>query len=310
MELIKPTEISARILTLLEESDERVIIVSPYMKISKWYKLVNKINGLKARRIKMAIYVRDDPGNVATYRDLDQLVLPFKKIPHLHSKLYMNERSGIVTSMNLLLSSEINSLEIGYATETWEEYNGLMDFYHRYILIGEPENCNSIVGQPATEVKEIITRIREELRKTGKNSWIRLRGNALHLSTANSNYIILINDGCLRVSVSLRVNASFRSNTSLRSTTGYWLNTSSGAASDMQKAIFQLYSKIAKKVGDLTNMKVALHPGPGPDIILLSGLAHKVLRSGSICGLLEDEVTYIIESVRMFVENTDEMIVP
>jgi hypothetical protein len=44
VKLINPSEISARILTLLDESDERVIIVSPYMKISKWYKFVNKVN--------------------------------------------------------------------------------------------------------------------------------------------------------------------------------------------------------------------------------------------------------------------------
>ena len=304
MELIKPSEISARILTLLEESDERVIIVSPYMKISKWYRLVNKINGLKARGIKMAIYVRGDPDNIATYRDLDQLALSFKKIPHLHSKLYMNERSGIVTSMNLLLSSEINSLEIGYATETWEEYNGLMDFYHRYILIGEPENCNSIVGQPATEVKELITRIREELRKTGKNSWIRLKGNALNISTARSNYIVLINNGFLRVNVSLRDNCSSRIIAGLRG------NFSSGVDNETQQECSQSISMIAKKVGDLTHMKVAFYPGPEPDIIHLSGLAPMVLRSTSICSLLEDEVTYIIESVSLFVDNTDEMIVP
>jgi len=118
VKLIKPSEISARILTLLDESDERVIIVSPYMKISKWYKFVHKVNELKTRRVLTEIYVRDDPDNTATYRDLDQLALQYKKIPHLHSKLYLNERYGIVTSMNLLLSSEINSLEIGYATET------------------------------------------------------------------------------------------------------------------------------------------------------------------------------------------------
>jgi hypothetical protein len=58
---INPSEISARILTLLDESDERVIIVSPYMKISKWYKFVNKINELKTRRILTEIYVRDGP---------------------------------------------------------------------------------------------------------------------------------------------------------------------------------------------------------------------------------------------------------
>ena len=42
VKLINPSAISARILTLLDESDERVIIVSPYMKISKWYKQENR----------------------------------------------------------------------------------------------------------------------------------------------------------------------------------------------------------------------------------------------------------------------------
>lgn len=69
MKLIKPSEISARILTMLDESDERVIFVSPYMKIAKWYKLTNKLNELKSRRILLEIYVRDDPDNSATYRD-------------------------------------------------------------------------------------------------------------------------------------------------------------------------------------------------------------------------------------------------
>ena len=86
MKLIKPSEISARILTLLEESDERVIIVSPYMKISKWYKFMNKVSGLKTRRIHTEIYVGEDPNNSATYSDLDQLALQYNKIPHLQSE--------------------------------------------------------------------------------------------------------------------------------------------------------------------------------------------------------------------------------
>jgi hypothetical protein len=160
VKLIKPSEISARILTLLDESDERVIIVSPYMKISKWYKFMNKVNSLNSRRIHIEIYVRDDPDNTATFRDLDRLALEYKKIPHLHSKLYLNERCGIVTSMNLLLSSEINSLEIGYTTETWTEYDDLLGFYHRYIHIGEPVHCDTIAGRPAADLKYIIHRIR------------------------------------------------------------------------------------------------------------------------------------------------------
>ena len=45
MKLIKPSEISAKILTLLDESNERVILVSPYMKIPKWDKLLAMVCG-------------------------------------------------------------------------------------------------------------------------------------------------------------------------------------------------------------------------------------------------------------------------
>ena len=282
--MIKPSEISARILTLLDESDERVIIVSPYMKISKWYKFMNKVHRLKTRRIHTEIYVRDDPDNTATYRDLDQMELQYKKIPHLHSKLYLNERYGIVTSMNLLLSSDINSLEIGYATETWKEYNDLLGFYHRYIHIGEPVHCETVAGLPAADLKEITHRIREGLKRTGKNSWLWLAENVLHISTGTNNYIVSINDGYLRVTAGLRI------------------------ASGTKQKIIQRSSLIVKKVGDLTAMKVKIYPGPEPDILQLSGQAQHTLKSSWITGILEDEAAYMIESVRRFIDNTGGLI--
>ena len=123
MRLIRHSEISGRIYTLLDESDERVIIVSPYIKIASWHKLTKKLRELNSRNIPVDIYVRDDPENKATYNDLRILGLPYKKIPYLHSKLYMNEKQGILTSMNLLLSSEINSLEVACNTEHQKDFN-------------------------------------------------------------------------------------------------------------------------------------------------------------------------------------------
>ena len=285
VKLINPSAISARILTLLDESDERVIIVSPYMKISKWYKFVNKVNELRTRRILTEIYIRDDPDNTATYHDLDQLALPYKKIPHLHCKLYLNERYGIVTSMNLLLSSEINSLEIGYATETWTEYNDLLRFYHRYIHIGEPVHCDTIAGQQAADLKEIMQSIREELKRTAKNAWPWLAENTLHISTGRNNYSVSIKDGHLRITARLRMNFRTRQRSIHRS------------------------SLIAKKIGDLTAMKVEIHPGPMPDILQLSGQAQHTLKSTCITGILEAEAAYIMESVRRFIDATDDLVV-
>jgi hypothetical protein len=133
MKFIKPSEISGKIMTLIEECDEKLILISPYIKIAKWYKLLNKIKELKSRNINYQIFVREDNSNIETYNELQTLGLSYSTIPNLHAKLYMNEKYAIVTSMNLLLSSEINSLEIGYITETAEEYNELVGFVERFI---------------------------------------------------------------------------------------------------------------------------------------------------------------------------------
>jgi len=64
---------------------------------------------------------------------------------------------------------------------------------------------------------------------------------------------------------------------------------------------------IAKKVGDLTAMKAEIHPGPMPDILQLSGQAQHTLKSTCITGILETEAAYIMESVRRFIDATDDL---
>lgn len=115
MKLIKPSEISARIFTLLDESDERVMIVSPYLKISKWYKFINKVNEL-------------------------------------------------------------------------------LGFHYRYIHTGELVHCDTMAGRPAADLKKVMRSIREELKKTEKNSWLWFAENALHICTGRNNYSVSLNE--------------------------------------------------------------------------------------------------------------------
>jgi hypothetical protein len=162
----------------------------------------------------------------------------------------------------LLLSSEINSLEIGYATETWTEYNDLLRFYHRYIHIGEPVHCDTIAGQHTADLKEIMRSIREELGRTAKNPWPWLAENTLHISTGRNNYSVSIKDGFLSITARLRM------------------------ASGTRQGSIQPSPLIAQKAGDLTAMKAELHPGPMPDILQLSGQAQHKLKSTCITGIL------------------------
>jgi hypothetical protein len=187
--------------------------------------------------------------------------------------------------MNLLLSSEINSLEIGYATENWKEYNGLLDFYQRYIRIGEPVPCNTIAGQPTANLKEFMQSIREEFKGTAINLWSWLAENTLHISTGRNNYSISINDSYLRITACLRI------------------------ASRTKQISSQHSSLIAKKISDLTAMKVDMHPGLKTDILQLSGQTQHKLKSTCINGILDIDATFIKESVRSFINATYDLVV-
>lgn len=142
MQFIKPSEISSKIMTLIEESDKFVLIVSPYVKISRWYKLIKKIENVQNRNIQVDFIIRDDKTNQASFDELNELGLNFTSIKDLHCKLYLNEKYAIISSMNLLLSSEINSIELAYQTETESEFEELKDFCKRYLLhdFSKPKN--------------------------------------------------------------------------------------------------------------------------------------------------------------------------
>lgn len=133
MKLIKPKQISGEIMTLLDEADEKVIIISPYAQTKNWTKLQNTFDGLVKRNIPIEFYYRK--GEVKTKKEIESLNIEAIPIENLHCKIYMNEKTAIVSSMNLYEYSDNNSLDIAHKTETEEELSQLKDFYVRYIEV-------------------------------------------------------------------------------------------------------------------------------------------------------------------------------
>ena len=126
MKLIKPKQISGEIMTLFEEADKKVIIVSPYYNVTKWNKLLNCFQELKRRNIEIEFYVRENEWE--SINELKAIGFNSIAIPNLHTKLYINDKYAIVSSMNLNLSSDTNSLDIALKTETDAEYNDLLEY--------------------------------------------------------------------------------------------------------------------------------------------------------------------------------------
>lgn len=131
MHLIKPSQISGQIMTLIEEADSKIILVSPYFRVSKWYKFLNRLERINKKEVIVEIYIRE--GEFESVKEVLQVGFQPITIPNLHTKLYLNEKCAIVSSMNLLHSSDISSLDIALKTETKEEYQELFSYYDRYI---------------------------------------------------------------------------------------------------------------------------------------------------------------------------------
>lgn len=277
MMFLRPSEISGRILTLFEQSNERVIIVSPFVKISKWFKLLNRLEDLKTRQIPIEIYVREESRNQETYRELDQLSLPYKRIPHLHSKIYLNEHTGIQTSMNLLLSSDTNSLEIGYETETREEYNDLLGYYYRYICKTEFFSMDPEGDAKVVATKVLLAGLKEALKGGRANPALLFKHKQLHIQVRLNYYLASLGGGKLRLTVSM----PWR----------YGVREKSQPDPHL----------IAKKIKNLAAMNVTVHPGSIHGSIRISGQAHRRLSSPSIAGLREGEVAYVVKVIHRFI---------
>jgi hypothetical protein len=277
MKFIKPSEISSKIMSLIEETDEYIILVSPYVKISKWYKLLKKIDGLKSRNIPFSFYIREGDDNLNSALELEDLCYKFSEIPNLHAKLYLNEKQAIVTSLNLLLSSEINSIELGYITESTEEHAELVEFCKRQLSIDfdfqkattKPKNsgnwqkdiCNSLSS--ALDEKVIISQV----------------DGLLKIKTGSGQYECFIwssNTNLLRISGIL----SAKEYESARNPVGYFASH--------------------------TGFKIELQPGSAKYPNLVWCTLEKNLQSQDISKLIEADITFVSEKIIDFVTTIEE----
>jgi len=97
---------------LVKNAKERLILVSPYIKMDKKLKeLIEEQNRLKLD-IRI-IYGKSDlqPDEDAWFKSIQSVRLSFCQ--DLHAKCYLSENTAIITSMNLYEFSEINNHEMG-----------------------------------------------------------------------------------------------------------------------------------------------------------------------------------------------------
>lgn len=190
MKLIKPAEISAKIMSLIDDSEKELIIISPYNKIGGWAKLINRIKKAQAREIKISWYSRKNnvDDNNAKEVILNLGIRPVL-IDDLHAKIYMNEKSAVFTSMNMSKISDDKSIDLGYITENQKEYDEIFNFFKTFIY--KPNNIENIEELTSTNYKKNL--IKNEVLGEPISNFFYLAGIHEHLKKQYGTFKYIIN---------------------------------------------------------------------------------------------------------------------
>jgi hypothetical protein len=105
--------VQASFTDLIKSTERELFIISPYLKISQMTK--NYLASIDRRNIPISIIYRSDAKindeDMVFFRELNNLKLYY--CDNLHTKCYMNESMGIISTMNLHEHSQTHNWEMG-----------------------------------------------------------------------------------------------------------------------------------------------------------------------------------------------------
>jgi len=95
--VITDQEIPNEIINLIKESEEYVVIVSPYLDL--WGHLTTQLKMKIERGVSIQLHYRTNEVKSKTLKELKQIGVKLNNIDTLHSKLYLSEKKGIIQNV-------------------------------------------------------------------------------------------------------------------------------------------------------------------------------------------------------------------
>ena len=111
-EFLTTADISARLQKIIREADERLVLISPYLKVNPRIRELLEQKSRTKTHVRIIYGKRELPPEEREWIDsVPAIELCFRQ--SLHAKCYLNEKEAILTSMNLYQFSEQNNDEMG-----------------------------------------------------------------------------------------------------------------------------------------------------------------------------------------------------
>ncbi len=112
----------AEIVEIVSKADSKLVLISPYIKIPD--DLLERLKYKDRKGIKTTVVCREKDLGDKVRSDLRQLrSLELRFDDDLHAKCFYNEKSMVITSLNLLESSERKNREMGVLLSSEEDAN-------------------------------------------------------------------------------------------------------------------------------------------------------------------------------------------
>ena len=208
MKILPPDSISSELLNLIHSANEYLVLVSPYVRIGQWARLSAALSSAQQRGVKIKAFVRHDPDNASSWEELEYLGIKPRLITNLHAKFYFNETGGLISSLNLLSSSNANSLEIGCKLDTEAELEELKDFVKRYILPLEEKERPSEDDLYLSKEKFAVLLENGLSSVTRSRTRVFFKNNELQIQSAGNSFYLHLDKGANRLSVTGIVSGS------------------------------------------------------------------------------------------------------
>lgn len=140
-QFLETIEASSELRKLIIGSRDRLLLISPYLQISKNLKLLIQQVENSNPSISIKIVCRKDKINADDMSFFQQLKnVNVSALDNLHAKCYLNEKTAIITSMNLYQFSQENNWEMGIKIEKDEDpdlYKAIFDYVE--LILGASE---------------------------------------------------------------------------------------------------------------------------------------------------------------------------
>lgn len=174
---LNTTGVSYHLEELIKSTNDRLILISPYLQFHN--RIKDHIQNLNIQKRDIRIVYRESKLQLEESNWLEsQIGVRTSVCSTLHSKCYLNEKEAIVTSMNLYSFSQQNNDEMGIYVTKQEDpdlYNDIFEEAQRLLTISE-------------EIRVSVKKVEKQIEKENGSEKKRTKEKSLKKDYSKSKY--------------------------------------------------------------------------------------------------------------------------